>query len=437
MLRYAKTLGRSHAHCIALALFAAFVLSGCVPFYISGHTDDYSDSITGVGSGNPLSGHTDVKVHFAKLNMNCTGETQDYERGKARGWLQCEDGRRLEISSHLVSMTAGVGTAHDSFGNTGTFIFATDQSAVEAENTRNLQEVARRNLDVAKLRIPQTASLKPAASQETSGGPLPTAITPVAEAPGAPPPAKEAVSSSQAMPTKKTLVEPHAARPLERRIALVIGNGAYKEGPLRNPPNDAHDMAAILRSMGFEVIARENAGLAQMEAAVDEFWGKLKKGGVGLFYYAGHGLQVNGRNYLVPVDAKILAEQDVKYKCMDAGLVLGRMENAGNDLNIIILDACRSNPFARSWRSADQGLAKMDAPKGALIAYATAPDSVAADGTGKNGLYTEKLLKAMRVPGQPVEQMFKRVRDEVMRTTKDKQVPWESTSLRGDFYFVP
>jgi len=228
-----------------------------------------------------------------------------------------------------------------------------------------------------------------------------------------------------------------AAPNAERRIALVIGNAAYPSAPLKNPVNDARDMAAALRSLGFEVIARENASLAQMEGAVNEFWSKLKKGGAGLFYFAGHGLQVNGRNYLVPVDARLEAEQDAKYKCMDAGLVLGRMENAGNELNIIILDACRNNPFARGWRSADVGLAKMDAPKGSIIAYATAPDSVAADGTGKNGLYTEKLLRAMRAQGQPVEQMFKRVRDEVMRATKDKQVPWESTSLRGDFYFSP
>ena len=228
-----------------------------------------------------------------------------------------------------------------------------------------------------------------------------------------------------------------AAPNAERRIALVIGNAAYPSAPLKNPVNDARDMASALRSLGFEVILRENAGLAQMEGAVNEFWGQLKKGGAGLFYFAGHGLQVNGRNYLVPVDARLEAEQDAKYKCMDAGLVLGRMENAGNELNIIILDACRNNPFARGWRSADVGLAKMDAPKGSIIAYATAPDSVAADGTGKNGLYTEKLLRAMRAQGQPVEQMFKRVRDEVMRATKDKQVPWESTSLRGDFYFSP
>ncbi|MBU1230546.1 MAG: caspase family protein [Proteobacteria bacterium] len=227
-----------------------------------------------------------------------------------------------------------------------------------------------------------------------------------------------------------------APGPKQRRVALVIGNGSYTTAPLKNPVNDARDMAAALKALGFEVILRENASLAQMEGAVEEFWVQLKKGGAGLFYFAGHGLQVHGKNYLVPVDAKLSAEQDARYKCMDAGLVLGRMENAGNDLNLVILDACRNNPFARSWRSAEQGLAKMDAPRGSIIAYATAPDSVAADGAGRNGIYTEKLLRAIRAPGQPVELVFKRVRDEVMRATGDKQVPWESTSLRGDFYFT-
>ena len=239
---------------------------------------------------------------------------------------------------------------------------------------------------------------------------------------------------------KPLAVESHApaknAGPTTRRVALVIGNGAYPTAPLKNPVNDARDMAAALKSLGFEVILRENASLAQMEGAVEEFWAQLRRGGAGLFYFAGHGVQVAGRNYLVPVDARLSAEQDAKYKCMDAGLVLGRMENAGNDLNLIILDACRNNPFARSWRSAEQGLAKMDAPRGSIIAYATAPDSVAADGAGRNGIYTEKLLRAMRTPGQPVELVFKHVRDEVMRATADKQVPWESTSLRGDFYFT-
>jgi hypothetical protein len=220
-----------------------------------------------------------------------------------------------------------------------------------------------------------------------------------------------------------------------RRVALVIGNGAYPSAPLRNPVNDARDMAAALRELGFEVILRENASLRQMDDAVDELWKRLKTGGAGLFFFAGHGLQVGGRNYLVPVDARLSAEQDVKYRCMDAGLVLGRMENAGNQLNIIILDACRNNPYSRSFRSAQEGLAKMDAPKGSIVAYATAPDSVAADGSGKNGVYTGQILKHMRTPGLPIEEMFKRVRIGVLGETRELQVPWESSSLTGDFTF--
>lgn len=221
----------------------------------------------------------------------------------------------------------------------------------------------------------------------------------------------------------------------ERRVALVIGNGAYKDAPLRNPTNDARDMAGELRKLGFEVILRENASLRQMEDALDQFWASIRKGGTGLFFFAGHGLQVKGINYLVPVDARILVEQDVKSTCLDAGRVLGRMENAGNGLNIILLDACRNNPFSRSWRSAEAGLAKMDAPTGTLIGYATAPDSVAADGSGKNGVYTQHLLEQMRLPGQGIETMLKRVRVGVLQDTGRRQTPWESSSLTGDFYF--
>ncbi len=222
----------------------------------------------------------------------------------------------------------------------------------------------------------------------------------------------------------------------ERRVALVIGNGAYPSAPLKNPVNDARDMAAALRSLGFEVISRENASLRQMEDALDQFWTSLKKGGTGLFFFAGHGLQVKGVNYLVPVDARIQVEQDVKSLCLDAGRVLGRMEDAGNGLNLVILDACRNNPFARSWRSADAGLAKMDAPTGTLIAYATAPDSVAADGVGRNGVYTSHLLRFMRAPGLSIENVLKQTRIAVLNETGRKQIPWESSSLTGDFYFA-
>jgi hypothetical protein len=221
-----------------------------------------------------------------------------------------------------------------------------------------------------------------------------------------------------------------------KRIALVIGNGAYtKAPPLKNPPNDARDMAATLRTLGFDVTSGINTNQRDMKRLIREFGQKLKTGGSGLFYYAGHGVQSKGRNYLVPVDADIQSEAEVEDSGVDASLVLNYMDDAQNGLNIVILDACRNNPFARSFRSASEGLAQVDAPTGTLIAYATAPGRVASDGTGQNGLYTSELLKQMRVPGLSATEMFMRVRAEVMKQTGNKQVPWEASSLVGTFYF--
>lgn len=222
----------------------------------------------------------------------------------------------------------------------------------------------------------------------------------------------------------------------ERRTALVIGNSAYKTAPLKNPVNDARDMASALRSLGFEVALVTDATQQQMENAVREFGTRLRQGGVGLFYYAGHGVQVGGENFLIPVNAAILSEADVKYGSVNAGLVLAKMEDAGNGLNLVILDACRSNPYARGFRSAEQGLAKMDAPTGSLIAYATAPGSVASDGGGRNGVFTRHLLETIKTPGLPISEVFMRVRQGVVQETARKQVPWEASSLIGQFYFA-
>lgn len=195
-----------------------------------------------------------------------------------------------------------------------------------------------------------------------------------------------------------------------KRIALVIGNGAYTSAPpLKNPPNDARDMAATLKSLGFDVTSGVNVNQHDMKILIREFGQKLRAGGSGLFYYAGHGVQSKGRNYLVPVDADIQSEAEVEDAGVDVGLVLNYMDQAQNGLNIVILDACRNNPFARGFRSAGSGLAQVDAPTGTLIAYATAPGRVAMDGDGQNGLYTSELLKAMRVSGLSATEMFMRV----------------------------
>jgi hypothetical protein len=223
----------------------------------------------------------------------------------------------------------------------------------------------------------------------------------------------------------------------EKRVALVIGNGAYQHtSPLRNPVNDARAMAATLRALGFEVLARENAGQKDMKRAVDDFGDRLRGGGVGIFYYAGHGLQVEGRNYLVPTDAQIRNEREVELEGIDVARVLARMEQARNRLNIVVLDACRDNPFARSFRSSSRGLAAIDAPSGTLIAYATSPGRLARDGEGANGLYTGELLLAMRQPELRLEDVFKRVRQAVRVKTSGDQIPWEASSVEGDFYFA-
>ncbi|OGR07629.1 MAG: hypothetical protein A2511_16990 [Deltaproteobacteria bacterium RIFOXYD12_FULL_50_9] len=219
------------------------------------------------------------------------------------------------------------------------------------------------------------------------------------------------------------------------KTALVIGNSTYLLSPLKNPANDAKTMAKTLRELGFAVDERINLNQNDMKLAIESFGKVIKQGGVGLFFYAGHGMQVNGRNYLIPVDADIQGEPEVEIKAVDAGAVLAKMDMAKNTMNIVILDACRNNPFSRSFRAVNLGLASMNAPSGTLIAYATAPGSIASDGTGENGLYTQEVVKAIKKPGLKIEDSFKMVRTSVKQQTGDKQVPWESSSLEGDFYF--
>lgn len=222
----------------------------------------------------------------------------------------------------------------------------------------------------------------------------------------------------------------------EQRVALVIGNASYKDSPLMNPVNDARDMANMLRRSGFEVVEQINATQKEMNRAIARFGELLRKDSVALFYYAGHGMQVKGKNFLIPVDAQIATENSVRGESVDLDGLLDQL--AVSELNVVILDACRNNPFERRWRAmGGAGLAQMEAPKGTLIAYATAPGKTAADGDGRNGLFTGELLKQMQKPGLTIEQVFKGVRREVTRTTQDNQTPWESSSLTGDFYFFP
>ncbi len=223
----------------------------------------------------------------------------------------------------------------------------------------------------------------------------------------------------------------------EKRVALVIGNASYAESPLKNPANDARAMGERLKELGFEVMALENATRSQMGRAVIEFGKKLGPSVTALFFYAGHGIQARGRNYLIPVDAALGAEGDLRFQAVEVTALLEEIEQSQSRVGFVILDACRNNPFERRLRGAGTGggLAAIDAARGLMIAYATAPGSVALDGDEGNGTYTAALLRALAEPGLTAEQVFKRVRVEVSDRTKNQQMPWESSSLTGEFVF--
>ncbi|KFB66090.1 SUMF1/EgtB/PvdO family nonheme iron enzyme [Candidatus Accumulibacter vicinus] len=233
------------------------------------------------------------------------------------------------------------------------------------------------------------------------------------------------------------LAQEPSPRANEHRVALVIGNSSYTHSPLKNPVNDARAMRDKLKKMDFDVIIRENMKARDIGGALREFRSKLKPGSIALFFYAGHGLQIRGENYLPAVDAEISSEEDVPHQSLNVNTVLNTMEDSKAGVNLVLLDACRNNPFTRSFRSgAGAGLARIQAPSGTLIHYATRPGSVAEDGDGVNGTYTAALLAQIEEKGVPIEQALKRVTVRVKNVTKGKQEPWMEGSLTGDFYFI-
>ncbi len=223
----------------------------------------------------------------------------------------------------------------------------------------------------------------------------------------------------------------------DQRIALVIGNSRYESAPLQNPVNDSKAFSEKLRGLGFQVIEKENLTTRQIPATLREFRSRLKPGAVALFFYAGHGLQIKGVNYLPAVDADVASEEDVSMQSIDVNKLLDMLGEAKTRLNLVFLDACRNNPFARRLRSGISGLAKVDAPSGTLISFATRPGSAASDGTGSNhGLYTEMLLQAIDEPNLPIEQVLKQVGSAVKQASKGQQEPWSEGSIEGEFSFL-
>lgn len=222
----------------------------------------------------------------------------------------------------------------------------------------------------------------------------------------------------------------------DARVALVIGNGEYDGdlGKLRNPVNDAALMADTLRELGFDVDLVENADQKEMKRAIRDFGQKLRGtggNGIGLFFYAGHGVQVDGENYLLPIGAQIEAEGDVELEAVSATSVLSQMQFAGNAVNLVFLDACRNNPLTRNFRSGARGLARVDAPRGSFVGYSTAPGDVSVDGDNENSPYTLALVEALRTPGTSIEEAHRAVRAKVLTATNQRQTPWDSSSLTG------
>ena len=227
----------------------------------------------------------------------------------------------------------------------------------------------------------------------------------------------------------------------ERRVALVIGNSAYKVSPLDNPTNDATDITNALNKVGFKTTLIRDATLGQMREATRKFADQLQSADVALIYFAGHGIESNRKNYLIPVNADLKFEYELVDQAYDSSNWLEMLETIRSSnserVNIVILDACRNNNLIGA-RSLGRGLGRMDAPTGTFLAYSTAPGKVAADGAKgqRNSPYTRNLLSVMRKPGLPIEETFKEVRRNVSRETNGAQVPWESTSLVGGFYFT-
>lgn len=404
---------------VLLLLLVALLLSGCIKAYIVGHTDDWADYISGESNVDPLAGGGVATIEFQKIRVKCTGSFRDSYKppfgivgGRARGELTCDDGRTIQMESVALSLSHGSGTGVDSYGNKGTFAFYTNEDAYEDDLAKTRDEVNKRGLSADHLLSAQ--------GRPPAAAPVPqAAVAPaLGKSEGGAPPAVVAAGAE------------------DKRLALVIGNANYREAPLKNPVNDARALAGKLRQLGFEVMLGENLQQREMTRLITSFGEKLAGKGVGMFYYAGHGMQVKGRNYLLPVDARISSEASARSESVDLEQVLDQLSNSGSQFNLVILDACRNNPFERRFRGSTGGLAQVDAPKGTLIAFATAPGKVAMDGEGKNGTYTTALLRAMAEPGLSVESMFKRVRGEVARVTADQQIPWESSSLTGEFYFV-
>jgi tetratricopeptide (TPR) repeat protein len=394
------------------------------------HRGEYRSALSDLDESLVLNHYNKAVVHWYKARCY---DKLDKKSEAARSYEEALTfaGSNKKVMAQILADRAGF---HSREGNST----AADQDLAKATSLDpNNPAIARANAENAK-----PASSRAAGDEKKS----PQVIVqnnqrtqPQDTRPKTQPSAQEAPAQSEAVKMIPALADVYKD---EKRYALVIGNSNYPKevGVLKNPVNDATDVATELRKSNFEVQLLTNATYVQLREAMRKFHEKLTTGPrdqtVGLFYYAGHGVQYQDENYLVPVDANVQFEDDIVRMCFPVQrMVLANMERSNSRMNIVILDACRNNPFPATSRSVGSGLAEMKRARGSFIAFATAPGSVASDGDVRNGLYTQEFLKALRKPGLTIEQVFKEVRMNVLRLSGDRQYTWDSSNIIGEFYF--
>ncbi|MBT8113926.1 MAG: caspase family protein [Arenicella sp.] len=359
-------------------------------------------------------------------------------------YLASDPGDREVLQSRQIAETS---LAKKAAAKNAPVITSVEQAPVVASRTPKMS--AEKSDTAVKPELPQPlpANIRPSVvTQSATTAPTTTAIPEpegqVSVDPKVIAEIKNELSSLYALLEKQK--QQQAAAPQQssyvergKRYALVIGNAAYGPsiGKLKNPVNDAQDLGKKLGKLGFDVQLVTDGDLRSMEESVDKFAQKIREDDTALFYYAGHGVALGGENYLLPTGMGIKDSVDVKYKSLNLSFVLDKLDRGSSGVTMVVIDACRNNPFPIARGAASAGLVQSSGPAGTIIAYSTAPGDVALDGTGRNGLYTKHLLREIAKPNVKLEDVFKKVRVGVADDTQGAQVPWENSSLKGDFYF--
>ena len=374
----------------------------------------------------------------------------DREAGESKAIAANAIAKKAELSkkqdSELIAASRTLNTAANNNANRQSIESATEiaENSVQPEKDEVVLDDAINETQIANnIDVLKTESTMAAVPQGSSAAASLAAMDQSAIDPQVIEQIKKELNGLYAIIQKQQAESKEAAQSLSysekgERYALVVGNAAYSRsiGRLKNSVNDALDISNALKKMNFDVQLVTDGSLQELEKSVSVLAGKMQEHDTVLFYYAGHGVAIEGENYLLPVNAGITDSVDVKYKSLNLSYVLDKLDRGSSGITMVVLDACRNNPFPVSRGAMRAGLVQSSGPVGTIIAYSTAPGDVALDGTGRNGLYTKHLLAQMTKPNIKLEDVFKRVRVGVGDDTQGSQVPWENSSLKGDFYFT-